>query len=259
MDLNTISDLAVEIALEAGEILKKGYGTLFKISSKEGKHNLVTEYDFISEKMIIKRILDKYPDHFILSEEKGKTGKKHIFKWVVDPLDGTVNFAHNIPFFAVSIGIMKDDEVFFGVVYSPMTNELFTARKGQGAFLNKKKIHVSSTSLLDKAILATGFPYNIKEDPFYCIERFSKILHLGVPIRRMGVASLDLCYVASGRFDGFWEVGLMPWDCAAGNIIIEEAGGKVTDWKMGKYDILQDMPILASNKHIHKQIYEALA
>ena len=259
MDLDTLSDYALEIALEAGQLLKKGYGTLFTISSKEGKHNLVTEYDFLSEKLIIKKILEKYPDHFILSEEKGKTGEEHSIKWIVDPLDGTVNFAHNIPMFAVSIGVMKDNEIIFGVVYNPMTEELFTARKNQGAFFNKKRINVSDTNLLDNAFLATGFPYNIKDDPLYCIGRFAKILHLGIPIRRMGVASLDLCYVAAGRFDGFWEVGLEPWDSAAGKIIIEEANGKITNWEMGEYDILKKMPILASNKHIHRQIYEALS
>lgn len=259
MDLDTLSRFATDLAIEAGKLLKKGYGTLFTISSKEGKHNLVTEYDFLSEKLIIKKILEKYPDHFILSEEKGRTGEKHAVQWIVDPLDGTVNFAHNIPMFAVSIGIMIEDKLFFGVVYNPMTDELFTARENQGAFLNGKKVEVSGTDKLDNAILATGFPYNVKEDPFYCIERFAKILHLGIPIRRMGVASLDLCYVAAGRFDGFWEVGLQPWDCAAGKIIIEEAKGKITDWKMGKYDILIDMPIMASNGHIHKEIHEALS
>lgn len=258
MEFSEITTHAIDIALKAGEILKKGYGTIFKISSKDGIHNLVTEYDLLSEKIIIQMILEKYPDHYILSEETGKVGMESSFKWFIDPLDGTVNFAHGIPMFAVSIGVVQNSETITGVVYNPLVGELFVTEKGKGAFLNGTKLKVSSTKLLSDAILATGFPYNLKEDPDRCIERFANIIHLGIPIRRIGVAALDLCYVAAGRFDGFWEVGLQPWDCAAGNLMIKEAGGKVSTWELEEFTILSKRPIMASNTIIHNQIHKAL-
>lgn len=258
MEFEKITTFAIEVALKAGEILKNGYGTLFKISSKEGKHNLVTEYDLLSEKTIIQMILENYPDHHILSEESGITGKKHPYQWIVDPLDGTVNFAHNIPMFAVSIGVQKENTMIAGVVYNPIVDELFVAEKGKGAYLNNVKLKVSSTKDLDDAFVATGFPYNIKDDPDKCIERFAGILHLGIPIRRIGAAAIDLCYVAAGRFDGFWEVGLKPWDHAAGNLMIREAGGKVSTWDLEEFTVESNKPIMASNTIIHNQIHKAL-
>jgi len=259
MENSSILNHAIHIALRAGQILKRGLGTLFEINSKEGKHNLVTEYDLLSEKTIIQMIQETFPDHHILSEEEGEIEKKSDYQWVIDPLDGTVNFAHGIPMFSVSIGILKNKKPICGVVYNPIAGELFTCEKGKGAFLNGSKLYVTDTTSIDKAILATGFPYNLVEDPLRCIERFSNVLRLGIPIRRIGVASLDLCYVAAGRFDGFWEVGLQPWDCAAGKLMIEESGGKVTTWEMEEFDILSRQTIMGSNNLIHEQIYKVLS
>jgi len=259
MESSQILKEAVNIALKAGQLLKKGYGTLFEISSKEGKHNLVTEYDFLSEKLIIEMIEESFPSHQILSEEYGEKGEDHEYKWVIDPLDGTVNFAHSIPLFAVSIGVLKDNVPLCGVVYNPIAEELFYAEKNKGAIFNDTKISVSNINHLDKAILATGFPYNLAENPLRCIEKFTNVLKLGIPLRRLGVASLDLCYVAAGRFDGFWEVGLQPWDCAAGVLIIQEAGGKVTTLEMEDFDILLDKPIIGSNALLHNQMCKVLS
>jgi myo-inositol-1(or 4)-monophosphatase len=259
VDPSILVNHAVKIALEAGKILKQGYGTLFKINSKDGNHDLVTEYDFLSEKRILQMIQEVFPDHHILSEEIGEIGKEHTYQWIIDPLDGTVNFAHGIPIFSISIGVIKNNECICGVVYNPITNELFVAEKGKGAFLNGSKLSVSTTTSIDKAILAAGLLYKMGEDPSSRTEHFSKILRLGIPIRRMGAASLDLCYVAAGRFDGYWDKGLYPWDCAAGNLIIEEAGGKVTTWGKEEFNIYSRKPILASNTNIHEQIYQILA
>jgi myo-inositol-1(or 4)-monophosphatase len=171
--------------------------------------------------------------------------------WIVDPLDGTVNFAHNIPVFSISIALERKKELLSGVVYQPINRELFVAEKGKGAFLNGQKIHVSSTPLLEKSILATGFPYNFAENPFQCIEHFIDIAKLGIPVRRLGSAAIDLAYTAAGRFEGFFEVGLSPWDCAAGILLIEEAGGKVTDWNHSPFSLHAKKPILATNGFIH--------
>jgi myo-inositol-1(or 4)-monophosphatase len=249
---------AVNIALKAGKLLKRGYGTVCEISSKDGRHNLVTEYDLLSEKTIIQMIKQSYPDHHILSEECGSKGKNHAIQWIVDPLDGTVNFAHQIPMFSVSIGILKENTILGGVVYNPIAEELFFCEKGKGAFLNGERLSVSKVDHISNAILATGFPYNVIEDPLNCIDKLSKVLRLGIPIRRIGVASLDLCYVASGRFDGFWEIGLKPWDCIVGKLMIEEAKGKVTTWEMQEFGILSGDPIMGSNCFIHEQLYKVL-
>lgn len=246
-----LTAVAVEAALNAGEILRQGFGTQFSISSKEGKHNLVTEYDYKAEKQIIDFITKKVPGSRFLAEESGGSGPKEGLLWVVDPLDGTVNFAHTIPLFSVSIALEKDGQLICGVIYQPMLNELFVAEKGKGAFLNGASIRVSETSHLHQAILATGFPYNVSENPFHCVDHFIDMLQLGVPIRRIGSAAIDLAYTACGRFDGFFEASLAPWDCAAGLLLIEEAGGKVTHWNKQPFSIYSNQPILATNGQIH--------
>jgi myo-inositol-1(or 4)-monophosphatase len=246
--------IAMDAALLAGEVLRKGFGTHFSISSKEGKHNLVTEYDYLAEKTIIDFIKDEVPGSHFLAEESGKTGDKEDLLWIIDPLDGTVNFAHEIPFFCVSIAIEKKGEVITGVVFDPIHHELFVGEKGKGAFLNGKKIQVSPISDLQKAMLSTGFPYNLSENPFHCIEHFTDIIKLGIPIRRIGSAAIELAYVASGRTDGFFEVGLAPWDCAAGKLLVEEAGGVVSHWNESSFDIHSRLPILSSNGLIHQEV-----
>lgn len=250
--LSNITLIAVEAALLAGEILRQGFGTHFSISSKEGKHNLVTEFDHRSEKAILDFLLQNVPGSHFLAEESGATGKTTgEWLWIIDPLDGTVNFAHQIPIFSVSIAAEKEGRVVSGVVFQPITHELFVAEKGKGAFLNGQKLKVSDVSTMDKSILATGFPYNLYENPFRCIDHFVDILKLGIPIRRLGSAAIDLSYTAAGRVDGFFEVELGPWDCAAGKLLVEEAGGRVTQWNGKPFDIRSRGPIFASNGHIH--------
>lgn len=250
--LSHITLIAIEAALLAGELLRQGFGTHFLISSKEGKHNLVTEFDHRSEKMIIDFIQQNVPGSNFVAEESGKTGKDTDgILWIIDPLDGTVNFAHQIPIFAISIAAQREGKVISGVVYQPITHELFVAEIGKGAFLNGQKLRVSEVRNIELAMLATGFPYDLAKNPFHCIDHFVDILKLGIPIRRMGSATLDLAYTAAGRFEGFFEVELGPWDVAAGKLLVEEAGGKVTQWDKTTFDIHSPQTIFASNGHIH--------
>jgi myo-inositol-1(or 4)-monophosphatase len=251
-NLSHITLIAIEAALLAGEILREGFGGNFQISSKDGCHNLVTEYDHKSEKAVIDFLKQNVKNSHFLAEESGAIGKTsaEVF-WIIDPLDGTVNFAHGLPHFAVSIAAQIDKEMVTGVIYQPITHELFIAEKGHGAFLNGKKIEVSKNSEMKQAILATGFPYDLAKNPFHCIEHFVDILKLGIPIRRLGSAAIDLAYTAAGRFDGFFEVELAPWDIAAGKLLVEEAGGKITHWDGSHFDIHSRKPLLASNGKIH--------
>ncbi len=251
--LSHITLAAVEAALQAGTLLRQGFGTHFSIQSKEGVHNLVTEYDHRSEKLIIDFLRQETPHAHFLAEESGLSkGNEEGVTWIIDPLDGTVNFAHKIPMFAVSIAAEKNGEVISAVVYHPLVHELFVAEKGRGSFLNGQKLTVSKVSTLPESILATGFPYNLIENPMQCIDHFVDILRLGIPIRRLGAAALDLAYTAAGRMEGFFEVSLAPWDCAAGKLLVEEAGGKVTSWDNLPFDIRSYRPILASNGFIHE-------
>ncbi len=250
--LSHITLIAIEAALLAGELLRQGFGTHFSISSKEGKHNLVTEYDHKSEKLIIDFIQKNVKDSTFLAEESGASGKeKGGILWIIDPLDGTVNFAHQIPLFSVSIAAQSEGKIVSGVVYQPITHELFVAEIGKGAFLNGQKLKVSEVMNIDRAILATGFPYNLAKNPFHCIDHFVDILKLGIPIRRMGSAAIDLAYTAAGRFEGFFEVELGAWDVAAGKLLVEEAGGRVTHWDKRPFDIYSRETVFASNGHIH--------
>lgn len=258
MKTETFLSLALQVALQSGEMLRKKFGTGIEISSKEGKHNLVTECDKASEKMIIETIHKSFPHHAILAEESGASAHKNEVVWIIDPLDGTVNFAHSIPVFCVSIAVAIEGKVVSGVVYQPMTHEMFFAEKGKGGFLNGTKLNVSETSSLEKAILSTGFPYNVDENPLNCIETFAKLTRLGIPIRRLGSAAIDLSYVAAGRFDAYWEVSLHPWDVAAGQLILEEAGGKVTDYSGKPRSLFSTDPILSSNGKLHEQMSRVL-
>lgn len=252
--------IGIEAALQAGDLLKKGFGSQFSISTKPGIHNLVTEYDHLSEDTIIDYIRKNVPSSDFLAEESGRKNEKNAsVLWIVDPLDGTVNFAHQIPVFSVSIAASIQNEVVCGIVYQPMTQELFVAEKGRGAFLNGRPIHVSSTSSLKESILATGFPYNLIENPSNCIEHFIDILRLGIPLRRLGSAAIDLAYTAAGRFDGFFETKLSPWDCAAGNLLVNEAGGIVTQWDGRAYQLEAEKPILATNHLIHQELSTKLS
>lgn len=250
--------IAIDAALQAGDILRQGYGTPFSITQKEGRHNLVTEYDYLSEKSILSFLSKYVPDSHFLAEESGTTGIVGDTLWIIDPLDGTVNFAHQIPVFSVSIALERKGELFCGVVYQPITHELFVAEKNKGAYLNGKALQVSNTSKLSDSILSLGFPYNLHENPHHCIDHFVDILHLGLPIRRMGSAAIDIAYTAAGRFDGFFEVGLSPWDCAAGILLVEEAGGKVSSWENLPIHHQQKDPILCTNGKIHEMLSKVL-
>ncbi|MCX5715635.1 MAG: inositol monophosphatase family protein [Candidatus Omnitrophica bacterium] len=244
--------VAIEAALKSGRFIKNSVGKIKKISYK-GRINLVTDVDKKSEDIIIKKIRSAFPDHSILSEESSPRYGNSEFKWIIDPLDGTTNFAHSFPFFCVSIALEKDGKVILGVIYDPMRKELFFAEHKKAAYRNNKKIHVSAKPNLSNALLATGFAYGIKEAKNNNIEHFRKLLMRVLAIRRAGSAALDFCYVACGRFDGFWELDLCPWDCAAGALIVREAGGMVTKLDGSAYSHY-DKEVLASNGIIHKQM-----
>ena len=251
--------VAKEAALAAGKILMEGFGTSFKISNKEGINNLVTEYDNKSEKFIINYIQNKFSEHSFLAEESGGTGSMDTGKirWIIDPLDGTVNFAHALPIFSISIAAELDGDLLCGVIYNPVLDELFIAEKGKGAFLNDSPIFVSKSAQFETSFLVTGFPYNIKHNPCRCIDHFISIILNGIPVRRLGSAALDLAYVACGRFDGFWEINLNPWDVAAGVLLVREAGGIVSQYDNSEYSIFSQS-LLATNGLIHEQISDVL-
>ena len=223
------------------------------ISEKEGINNLVTEADHASEKAIMDVIRHHYPDHFILSEETGEIKTDSAFKWIIDPIDGTVNFANGIPICCVSIGIEKEGRMIMAAVYNPFMNELFFAEKGQGSTMNGKKIQVSSKSKVIKSCLVTGFPYTYLDMPNGPIQVFERLIRRGIPVRRLGSAAIDLCWVAAGRFDGFYEHNLQAWDSAGGFLIVEEAGGKVTDFAGNYYSPYQPR-LLATNGLIHDEL-----
>lgn len=229
----------------------------FTISSKEGINNLVTEADHASEKAIFEIIRKSFPDHFILSEETGEIRQDSSYKWIIDPIDGTVNFAHGIPICCVSIALEKDGEIIMGAVYAPFLNEMFFAEKAQGAWMNEKRIRVSTEDSVLRSCLVTGFPYTYLDTPNSPLEVFERFIRKGIPVRRLGSAAIDLCWVACGRFDGFYEHKLEAWDSAAGFIIVEEAGGRVTDYQ-GQYFSPYQPHVLATNGRIHEEMLEMI-
>jgi myo-inositol-1(or 4)-monophosphatase len=245
-------------AAEAGaEEILRFFSSDFKISNKEGVNNLVTEADHASEKAIIDVIREAFPHHQLLGEESGKLVQDSNYKWIIDPIDGTVNFAHRIPLNCVSIAIEKDGEIIMGAVYNPHINEFFFAEKGCGATLNNKPVSVSNETQVLKSCLVTGFPYTYINQPNGPLDVFGKLIRKGIPVRRLGSAAIDLCWVACGRFDGFYEHKLEPWDSAAGYLIVEEAGGKVTDHENNPFSIYQHK-VLATNGKIHNELSEII-
>ncbi len=245
-------------ATEAGaRVMQEFFQKTFKISNKEGVNNLVTEADHASEKVIFETIKKEFPGHYILSEEAGEIVTDSNYKWIIDPIDGTINFAHGIPICCVSIGLEQDGELIMGAVYNPFINEFYFAQKGFGATLNDQIIRVSKESTVDKACLVTGFPYTYLDQPYGPLEVFSKLVRKGIAVRRLGSAAMDLCWVAAGRFDGFYEHKLQAWDSAAGFLIVEEAGGRVTDYKGERYSPYQPH-ILATNGLIHDEMLNAI-
>lgn len=254
--LTTVATLA---AMRAGDVVRRGYGNSFSTSAKEGRYDLVTEIDIASENEIKNCIKEFFPDHTFLCEEGGYEGENpSSIRWIIDPLDGTVNFVHGIPMFAISIAATFNAEVLSGVVFHPLLHELFVAEKGKGAFLNGRRLHVTKSDILETSFIATGFPYNVYENPHHCIELFSSFAKMGTPIRRIGSAALDLAYVAAGRFDAFWEVTLKAWDIAAGKLLIQEAGGKITRFDGSEIKDLNEGTVIASNKLLHEQITKSI-
>lgn len=251
-----INDILL-IAKEAGQVIKEGFGIELNIEFKTNESNLVTQVDKAAEKVITDFIKKKYPAHSILAEESGKLTNSSEYLWVVDPLDGTTNFAHKLPIFSVSIGLQKNGVTIAGAVYDVMQDQMYSAETGSGAFVNGKKISVSSNDILARSVLVTGFPYNIAENPEGAFEKFVALTKASRGMRRLGSAAIDLCYVARGVFDGFWEVYLQPWDVCAGKLIVEEAGGEVSDFAGSETDIYSQK-ILVSNKLIHKQMLDIL-
>ena len=249
---------AIDAAREAGAFLVSRLGKIKTIERKKGQEtNLVTDIDRESERMIISRIRTSYPSHAILGEEGGHLASDSDTCWVIDPLDGTTNYTHSFPIFSVSIGIQHKGELVAGVVYNPVADELFSAERGSGSFLNGERLHVSEVDTLIKSLLVTGFPYNVRENPYNVVQHFQQFLMEAQGVRRLGSAALDLCYIAAGRLDGYWEVTLQPWDKAAGIVIVREAGGCVTDF-LGHPPDFHNPNTLASNNKIHEQMLEVL-
>lgn len=248
--MEDIKIVLLETIKEAGALVQSFFEKQqFTIDHKDGVNNLVTEVDQASERLIVERIKANFPDHGYIGEEYGHAHEEAEYQWVIDPIDGTVNFAHGVPLCCVSIGIAHKGEMVLGAVYNPMINELYFAEKGKGAYLNDKLIKVSQNANFETAFLVTGFPYHFPEktDP---VKIFSHFAQKKMPIRRLGSAALDLCWVATGRFDGFWEYNLQPWDIAAGMLIAAEAGAVCTEFN-GAPMHLFSKELLVTNGKIH--------
>jgi myo-inositol-1(or 4)-monophosphatase len=256
MQRDNLLDLAISAVKESGRIQKEWLGKDKKVELK-GEINLVTEVDRICEGRIIEIIKKAFPEHNILTEETPMPEGSSPYRWIIDPLDGTTNYAHGYPFFCTSIALELEGEIVLGAIYDFLLDELFTAQQGKGAFLNGERIFVSTTERLTEALLCTGFPYDLRESPVNNLDHFNHFIMEARAVRRDGSAALDLCYVAAGRFDGFWELKLNPWDVAAGKLIVEEAGGVVTDFEGGPLDIY-GQEILATNGRIHEEMIGVL-
>ncbi|HZX35564.1 MAG TPA: inositol monophosphatase family protein [Thermodesulfobacteriota bacterium] len=251
-----IKDKAIKIAREAGFLLKENLSGPRTIEFK-GSVDIVTEMDRKAEELIVNSIRRDFPDHGILTEESIEVVSDSPYRWIIDPLDGTTNYAHGFPIFCVSVAFEEKDDVTFGVVYDPTRDELFTAEKNKGAFLNGQRIKVSSVPKLDKSLLATGFPYDVRTSSENNIDNFSRFAIKAQAIRRAGSAALDLSYAACGRFDGFWEMKLKPWDVAAAALMVREAGGTISGFKNEPFTIYSGN-VLASNSLIHNEMLSVL-
>jgi len=252
MNLEFIKRTGIAAACQSGRLLKSYFGTSLEIR-KKGDINLVTQADTESEKLIVETIRTAFPHHAILAEESGLSEGTAAYQWIIDPLDGTTNFAHQLGLFAVSIAFALNGSIVVGIVLNPVTGELFTAVQGHGAELNRRPIRVSASAPVSESLLVTGFPYDLKDIFPSLTNRFSNCLKAAQGVRRLGSAALDLCFVACGRFDGFWEQNLNPWDTAAGMLIAREAGGIVTDFSDGPFAI-DKKEILATNGKIHQEM-----
>lgn len=249
-------DTAVALARSAGDILKHYTGREKQVQFK-GRANLVTVADKESEQVIIRGIRERYPGHAILAEESGalvavQPAAGNV-RWIIDPLDGTTNFAHGYPFYCVSIGVEDNGQIVCGAVYDPVRDEMFSAARGKGAYCNGVRLQVSDTERLSDALLITGFPYNFRDRLDTVIRQFRAFLVEARAVRRGGSAALDLCYLAAGRLDGFWELELQPWDTAAGQVIAEEAGARITNFSGAPFSVFMN-EILVSNRRLHDEM-----
>ena len=254
--MDHLLEFAVHCARESGKIQRKNYEKHFEIHHK-GEINLVTDVDFACQERIIKLIRQSFPQDHIISEEKSNRFDGTQNRWIVDPLDGTTNYAHGYPFFCTSIAYEVKGEVVLGVVYNPIFKELFTGRKGRGAYLNGRRLNVSGIRTLKNSLLSTGFPYDIVTSKDNNIDHFINFLYHAQAVRRDGSAALNLSYVAAGRFDGYWELKLNSWDMAAGALIVREAGGRITNLRGGRFDIYKN-DVIATNGLIHAQMVKIL-
>ncbi|HEY69539.1 MAG TPA: inositol monophosphatase [Anaerolineae bacterium] len=256
-DLEARLDFAIEQAQRAGELLREGQGCAQEVNHK-GAIDLITEYDLRSEELLVEAIHETCPGDAILAEEEGELGEGEA-RWLIDPLDGTTNFAHGLPIFSVSIAWAVDLRPLVGVVYDPMRDELFHALRGGGAWLNGRRLRVSQERELENSLLVTGFPYDRRTNPENNLDHFAAFALRTRGVRRLGAASLDLANVAAGRFDGYWEVRLWPWDWAAGMLLVEEAGGRISRTDGGTDVFAQPTSMLASNGLIHEAMVRVLS
>jgi myo-inositol-1(or 4)-monophosphatase len=247
----------IHIAKVSGSIIREGFGKNLEIEFKTNESNLVTDIDKKSEQTIIEFIDKKFPGHGILGEENGAFNEGAEYVWVVDPLDGTTNFAHGLPIFSVSIGLQKNGKTIAGVIYDVMQDVVYSAEFGKGSFCNDTRLKVNNNDKIQHSLLVTGFPYDIADNPHHALDIFVHLVKVSRGMRRLGSAALDLCYVAKGVFDGFFEVNLHPWDICAGMLIVEEAGGINTDFSGNPIDI-RTPQILTSNNKIHAQMIEVI-
>lgn len=254
--MNELLATARSLAVEAGDFIRQSASRLGKVEYK-GRADLVTDVDRKAEEIILGGIRQAYPDHAVLAEESGENSGPTEFRWVVDPIDGTTNFVHGYPFFCVSIAVQHRQETVAAVVHNPVLGETFTALRGHGARLNGNPIAVSPTVELSRALVSTGFPYQLGEHWHHSMELFKAFYLNCHGVRRDGAAALDLCYVAAGRFDGFWEYDLQPWDVAAGLLIVNEAGGRTSDFQERPSGIF-DRQVLASNGRIHGDMLKVI-
>jgi myo-inositol-1(or 4)-monophosphatase len=254
--VSDILPIAETIARRAGAIVMEGFGRACQVWQK-GTIDFVTEFDRRSEDLIVSALQKEFPEHAILAEETGLHPRTSEYQWVVDPIDGTTNFAHGFPVFAISLGLLRGSAPVAGVVYDPLHEELFAAELGQGATLNGRPIHVSSQASLGQALLATGFAYDIRTNPRNNLAPFGHFMLRTQGVRRLGSAALDCAWTAAGRLDGYWEFHIKPWDIAAGGLIVREAGGRTTSAD-GDEDFMPTGTIVTSNALLHEQMLRVL-
>jgi myo-inositol-1(or 4)-monophosphatase len=251
-------ETVIEIARTAGAVLRDGLHSTRRIERKSAAIDLVTDIDLASEQVILAGLREHFPGHRVVTEEAGDDQLQSTYCWVIDPLDGTTNYAHGYPMFCVSLGLLVEGVMTLGVVYDPLRDECFVAERGRGASLNGRDLKVSNIATLDEALLSTGFPYSLRSNPDNNVSEFGRMITRVTGIRRGGSAALDLCYVAAGRAEGHWELGLKPWDTAAGALMVLEAGGQCSNWQGGAWTPW-DNRLVATNGAIHQALVDVLS